>query len=337
MAPKVIKKKSEEKRNAEELSENQYLAVSDTNKKTLQACNLTEDELQVIVKTTKRLNAGLPLKDQMTPKELIWRTLAKVMGSTQMVEVTTADTPTEAKTKNEKFEEDKKVILTGNGDEKAKIVEVKKVCPHYNRGPNYCKYGVVGNGCENEHPESCPEFDKKGDRGCENPCGKGLHHRPVCQKLTAQLQCTLGKKCRAYHPPEFEKWARKELEKRAKEDEEQAKKTKEQAEVKAFLEQERPKMERENQELKQRVQDLEANLMIARNTPTQMPIQQHSTVQQSQGIQEQLNQIQAMLQQLRIQPIPMTPQPMQMQAMPQRESPQMQQLQWQQNQHPHQN
>ena len=136
----------------------------------------------------------------------------------------------------------------------------------------------------------------------------------------------------------MEKWAKKELEKKTKEEQEHERNTREQAEVKAFLDQEKPKMERENQELKQRVQDLESKLMMARNTPShQMPFQE---VQQSNGIQEQLNQIQATLQQLRIQPMPMPmqqqmQQPMPMQAMPNREPPQM--LQWQQNQLTRQN
>ena len=175
---------------------------------------------------------------------------------------------------------------------------------------------------------------RRGKEAVKRPVRRGYITEPSAKNYHLSSNAHSEKKCRAYHPPELEKWAKKELEKKAKEEEEQEKNTREQAELKAFLDKEKPKMEMENQDLRQRVQDLEAKLMLARNTPTQVPFQE---VQQGQGIQEQLSQIQATLQQLRIQPLQMTPQPMQMQAMPYREPPQMQQLQWQQNQLPRQN
>ena len=308
------------------MDEKHYMKVSNTAKELLKACNLTEGEWELMVNTSQRIKAGVPLRDQTKQKEMIWNAFAKIIVDgklMEILEIAETETTDDAKTRNEKFLEDAKEILKGNGDTTVVITKEKKVCPLFNRGPSFCKYGIVGQGCENEHPESCAKFDRKGERGCITPCSKEKYHRPICHKLARNQNCTGGKKCKAYHPPELVQLICQENENKTKEEEE---KKKEEAERKVFLDQ-APRLQEENEKLAKKIEELEEKLKDAKLTsPTQqMPMQQN---QQLSDLQIQMNQIQRTLAGMQLQPVQMMPQQAQMQANQQR----MPQLQWQSNQ-----
>ena len=310
------------------MDEKHYMKVSNTAKESLKACNLSEGEWEILVDTTLRIKANVPLRNQATQKEMIWNTLAKIIDNGKLLEVleiSDTETKDDAKTRNEKFLEDAKEILKGNGEAKVVITKEKIVCPLYNKGPNFCKYGIVGQGCENEHPETCQKFDRKGERGCPTtPCAKEQYHRTVCNKLAKNQNCPRGKKCRLYHPPELEQLILQETEKKKKEEEE---KKKEDAERKVFLDK-APRLQEENEKMAKKIEELEEKLKEAKPVTQmqQMPLQQN---QQISDLQIQMNQIQRTLAGMQLQPVQMMPQLPQLQANQQQRLPQ---VQWQNNQ-----
>ena len=285
-------------------SETQYMEVSDNFKGVLQKCNLKKEELDIMVKTAQRIKEGRDLRDQKMKKDLLWKTLAKLIvsgGILEVKEATGEDAATLAKTNNEKFDEDQKEILEGNpkaGEGTTPEEEAfKDICPYFDRGPNLCKYGIVGMGCGFAHPETCIEFDKKGEIGCSSPCERGYHHRPVCKFLEKKEVCPGGQKCgptKIYHPPELEKMVLKDAGKR---DEEKKKKAKEAEERKAFLG-ETKKLKEENQGLKKEIEDLKQLLgCTTRSVPPppqtmQNQLQTQQQPMQIQQLQDQVTQLQ---------------------------------------------
>lgn len=325
----------------------QYMEISDSYKSFLKKCNLKKDEVDIMVKTAKRVKDGKALTDKLTKKTLLWKTLAKLIVSGEIMEVKEASGEngiSEAKTKNEKFDEDLKEILEVNPSEEVSTPEekaLKDVCLLFDKGPNLCKYGMVGNGCEWAHPTTCGEFDRKGEIGCTSPCDQGLHHRPVCKYLTKKEVCPKGQKCgptKIYHPPELEKIVQKDAEKK---EEEKKKKAKEAEEKKAFLG-ETKKLREENQVLKKEIEDLK--LLLGNNSRFSVPppsvpppqswqSQQQPMPMQFQQLQEQVLQLQQQLLSLQQNQVraPMQQQPMQQMGL---RNPMMQQgtLQWFPNQ-----
>ena len=146
MPPKPKQKSPKAKEKREEVTkmdEKHYMKVSNTAKESLKACNLSKGEWEILVDTTLRIKANVPLRNQATQKEMIWNTLAKIIDNGKLLEVleiSDTETKDDAKTRNEKFLEDAKEILKGNGEAKVVITKEKIVCPLYNKGPNFCKY-----------------------------------------------------------------------------------------------------------------------------------------------------------------------------------------------------
>ena len=74
----------------------------------------------------------------------------------------------------------------------------KDACAHYMRGA--CRFGREGKDCTKDHPQTCREFEKKGDRGCQDPCPASKTHRKIC-KAFEKGTCNKGNSCTSgIHP-----------------------------------------------------------------------------------------------------------------------------------------
>ena len=143
------------------------------------------------------------------------------------------------------------VIEAGKQDAKKKLEEAlqgatssdspeeKPICKHFMRGA--CRFGASGKlvtpqgtlECPDTHPQTCLKFERKGYRGCEEPCAAEKTHRTICKHFEKGT-CAKGANCTSgIHPFLLGKILSDE---RKKEEEEKKAKEQEKKEHEDFLE-----------------------------------------------------------------------------------------------------
>ena len=264
--------------------------------------NFTKKEMEILTDSVERSYNGTSWQKGKVYHKVAYQQIVQkfMLACMHIKEADPSETDETINQKKEKFNSDVAKLVDGSPE--AEMLEEdskegKQVCQLYNKGPNLCRFGLVGNGCDGSHPEACSEFDKKGEMACKTPCKNGKFHRTVCTFLSNKNKKCPNKKCRYYHPPELEKWVEREAEKRVKEAE---KKKEEERERTAFLE-EKKLLQAENQELQKKLLELEGKVLEVSNRSQQPapPIQIQQTPQM-QSMQQQLNQLTVAISQLQM-------------------------------------
>ena len=132
--------------------------------------------------------------------------------------------------------------------------DLEKVCTDYKsaRGCRFQKFPECGKG---SHPKVCLKYEngvRTGKGGCEDPCPKGLYHKPICK---FGRRCRYGTGCFDWHPPKAEKDKKeKEKEKEKKEKEEKEKKERKERKEKEEKKEEETFLE-EHEEMKRMLEE----------------------------------------------------------------------------------
>ena len=117
--------------------------------------------------------------------------------------------------------------------------EEKQTCKHFMRGN--CRFGGTGKmntpqgvlECPDSHPQTCKNYERKGYKGCEEPCPTEKTHRLICKHFE-KGNCSRGANCTfGIHPFLLGKALTEE---RKKEEEERTAKALAEKKQKDFLE-----------------------------------------------------------------------------------------------------
>ena len=151
--------------------------------------------------------------------------------------------------------------------------DLEKVCTDYKsaRGCRFQKFPECGKG---SHPKVCLKYEngvRTGKSACEDPCPKGLYHKPICR---FGRRCLYKKSCFDWHPPKAEKDNKeREKEKERKEKEEKERKEKEEKEKKERKEKEEGKKKdektflEEHEEMKKTLEELKKRKTVPGTRP----------------------------------------------------------------------